>query len=55
MARTRGGGGSSRRLRVDDHGTVGGDRIEVRGCDLWTIGDDGLVLKKDSFWKLREP
>jgi hypothetical protein len=40
---------------VDDHGTVGGDRIEVRGCDLWTIGDDGLVLKKDSFWKLREP
>ena len=34
---------------------VGGDGIEVRGCDLWTIGDDGLIVKKDSFWKLREP
>ena len=34
---------------------VGGERIEVRGCDLWTIGDDGLIVKKDSFWKLREP
>jgi hypothetical protein len=34
---------------------VGGDRIEVRGCDLWTMGDDDLIVKKDSFWKLREP
>jgi hypothetical protein len=34
---------------------VGGDRIEVRGCDLWTIADDDLIVKKDSFWKLREP
>ena len=29
-----------------------GQRIEVRGCDLWTFRD-GRVAKKDSFWKLR--
>lgn len=34
---------------------LSGRRIEVRGCDLWTFGDDGLIVKKDSFWKLREP
>lgn len=33
---------------------VNGDRIEVRGCDLWTIGDDGMIVRKDSFWKLRD-
>ncbi len=32
--------------------TTGGERIEVRGCDLWTFRD-GRVLKKDSFWKIR--
>ena len=34
--------------------TVGGRRIEVRGCDLWTFGDDGTITRKDSFWKIRE-
>ena len=34
--------------------TVEGERIEVRGCDLWTFGDDGRVTRKDSFWKIRE-
>ena len=34
--------------------TVEGDRIEVRGCDLWTFGDDGSITRKDSFWKIRE-
>jgi steroid delta-isomerase-like uncharacterized protein len=34
--------------------TVEGERIEVRGCDLWTFGDDGRLARKDSFWKLRE-
>ena len=29
-----------------------GERIEVRGCDLWTFRD-GQVVKKDSFWKIR--
>lgn len=31
-----------------------GNRIEVRGCDLWTFGDDRTIVRKDSFWKLRE-
>jgi hypothetical protein len=34
--------------------TTEGGPIEVRGCDLWTFGDDGRVLRKDSFWKIRE-
>jgi steroid delta-isomerase-like uncharacterized protein len=32
--------------------TTEGQRIEVRGCDLWTIRD-GKIVKKDSFWKIR--
>lgn len=30
-----------------------GQRIEVRGCDLWTFRD-GKVAKKDSYWKIRK-
>jgi ketosteroid isomerase-like protein len=32
--------------------TVEGERLEIRGCDLWTIRD-GLIVKKDSYWKIR--
>ena len=32
--------------------TTEGQRIEVRGCDLWTIRE-GTVVKKDSYWKIR--
>jgi ketosteroid isomerase-like protein len=32
--------------------TIDGQRIEVRGCDLWTFRD-GKVVKKDSYWKIR--
>ena len=32
--------------------TTAGERIEVRGCDLWTFRD-GQIVKKDSFWKIR--
>jgi ketosteroid isomerase-like protein len=32
--------------------TTAGQRIEVRGCDLWTLRD-GKVVKKDSYWKMR--
>ena len=32
--------------------TTDGQRVEVRGCDLWTFRD-GAVVKKDSFWKIR--
>jgi ketosteroid isomerase-like protein len=34
--------------------TVEGERIEVRGCDLWTFGEDGSLVRKDSYWKIRE-
>jgi ketosteroid isomerase-like protein len=34
--------------------TVDGERIEVRGCDLWTFGPGGQIVRKDSFWKIRE-
>ena len=32
--------------------TTAGQRIEIRGCDLWTFRD-GKVAKKDSYWKIR--
>ena len=35
--------------------SVTGERVDVRGCDLWTFGDDGQIVRKDSFWKIREP
>ena len=35
-------------------GTTGeGERIEVRGCDLWTFTGD-RIARKDSFWKIVE-
>jgi ketosteroid isomerase-like protein len=33
--------------------TPDGEQIEIRGCDLWTFRD-GLITRKDSFWKIRE-
>jgi ketosteroid isomerase-like protein len=30
-----------------------GERIEVRGCDLYTFSR-GKIVKKDSYWKIRE-
>jgi ketosteroid isomerase-like protein len=32
--------------------TVEGERIEVRGCDLWTFDGDRIAVK-NSFWKIR--
>ena len=32
--------------------TLDGERLEIRGCDLWTFRD-GQVVKKDSYWKMR--
>lgn len=34
--------------------TVDGEKVDVRGCDLWTFADDGRIARKDSFWKIRE-
>jgi ketosteroid isomerase-like protein len=31
--------------------TTAGERIDVRGCDLWEFRD-GLVVRKDSYWKI---
>jgi steroid delta-isomerase-like uncharacterized protein len=30
--------------------TTDGQRLEVRGCDLWTLRD-GKIVVKDSYWK----
>jgi ketosteroid isomerase-like protein len=32
--------------------TADGQRIEVRGCDIWTFRGD-KIAKKQSFWKIR--
>jgi ketosteroid isomerase-like protein len=32
--------------------TTDGEALEVRGCDLWTFRD-GLISRKDSYWKIR--
>ena len=29
-----------------------GERIEVRGCDIWTFAPDGRIAVKNSFWKI---
>ena len=34
--------------------TVDGERIEVRGCDIWTFRGDKIAVK-NSFWKIRTP
>jgi ketosteroid isomerase-like protein len=34
--------------------TIDGERIEVRGCDLFEFRD-GKVVRKDSYWKIVEP
>ena len=31
--------------------TTTGERIAVRGCDLWEFRD-GLIARKDSYWKI---
>lgn len=33
--------------------TTGGERIEIRGCDIWTFRGDTIVVK-NSFWKIRD-
>ncbi len=31
--------------------STSGERIAVRGCDLWEFRD-GLIVRKDSYWKI---
>ena len=32
--------------------TTLGERVEVRGCDLFDLAEDGRITRKDSYWKL---
>jgi ketosteroid isomerase-like protein len=34
--------------------TTDGERIEVRGCDLWVFDTDDKISRKDSYWKIRQ-
>ena len=34
--------------------TPAGERVEVRGCDLWEFRE-GRVTRKDPYWKIVEP
>jgi steroid delta-isomerase-like uncharacterized protein len=33
--------------------TTEGERVEVRGCDLWVFDADNKLTRKDTFWKIR--
>jgi steroid delta-isomerase-like uncharacterized protein len=32
-----------------------GERVEVRGCDLFEFAGDGRISRKDSYWKIVDP
>ena len=32
--------------------TTEGQRVHVRGCDLFDLTSDGLIQRKDSYWKI---
>lgn len=35
--------------------TTDGHVIDVNGCDIWTFADDDhRIIRKDSYWKIRE-
>ena len=34
--------------------TPNGQKVEVNGCDFYTLRD-GKIIKKDSYWKIKEP
>ena len=34
--------------------TANGENVEVRGCDFFTFSEDGKILKKNSYWKIRD-
>ena len=35
--------------------TTEGEKVRVRGCDLFDLDDDGLIRRKDSYWKVVQP
>lgn len=32
--------------------TVTGEKVRVRGCDLFDLAPDGRIRRKDSYWKI---
>jgi hypothetical protein len=32
--------------------TTTGERLRVRGCDLFDLAPDGRIVRKDSYWKI---
>ena len=32
--------------------TTGGEHVDVCGCDLFDISEDGRIRRKDSYWKI---
>jgi ketosteroid isomerase-like protein len=32
--------------------TTAGERVRVRGCDLFDLAPDGRIRRKDSYWKI---
>lgn len=35
--------------------TVSGNKLEVRGCDLFEFSRYGKIKRKDSYWKILQP
>jgi ketosteroid isomerase-like protein len=35
--------------------TPAGDRLQVQGCDLFDLTEDGHIRRKDSYWKIVQP
>jgi ketosteroid isomerase-like protein len=35
--------------------TPEGERVKVRGCDLFDLAEDGRIRRKDSYWKIVQP
>lgn len=35
--------------------TISGEKVEVRGCDLFEFSEDGKIRVKDSYWKIVQP
>jgi ketosteroid isomerase-like protein len=32
--------------------STSGEKVRVRGCDLFDVADDGRIRRKDSYWKI---
>ena len=30
---------------------LNGNKLNWRGCDLWSLREDGMIMRKDTYWK----